>query len=172
MKVTTVGNVRIAVGGVTAHVVSATGNTATFIVPAGVHLGPARVTATNPGGPHGKGPIGSRLSNFFDKSAFCAPPIVGAINGVGGATGYGNIALDPVLGPGQFNWDMSIHKKMGIGRQTESSVLEFRADIFNTFNHPQFSNPASNAGAASTFGVITTTSTGPRIIQLALRYSF
>jgi hypothetical protein len=61
---------------------------------------------------------------------------------------------------------------MVVGRQSDASILEFRADIFNTFNHPQFSNPASNAGAAGTFGVITTTSTGPRIIQLALRYSF
>jgi hypothetical protein len=119
-----------------------------------------------------KGSTASRLTSYFDKTAFCAPPIVGAINGVGGATGYGNIALNPVLGPGQFNWDTSIHKKMVVGRQSDASILEFRADIFNTFNHPQFSNPASNAGAAGTFGVITTTSTGPRIIQLALRYSF
>jgi hypothetical protein len=117
-----------------------------------------------------KGTSGSRLSNYFDKSAFCATPIVGAINGVGGATGYGNIALDPVLGPGQFNWDMSVQKKMLMG-QREGSALEFRADVFNAFNHPQFSNPASNVGAG-TFGVITTTSVGPRIIQLALKYSF
>lgn len=116
------------------------------------------------------GPIGSRLSGYFDKTAFCAPPIVGAINGVGGATGYGNIALNPVLGPGQFNWDMSVQKKMTIGK-IEGNFLEFRADLFNAFNHPQFSSPASNAGAG-TFGVITTTSTGPRIIQLALKYNF
>jgi hypothetical protein len=117
------------------------------------------------------GSIGSRLSNYFDKSAFCAPPIVGAINGVGGATGYGNIALQPVLGPGQFNWDMSFQKKMAVG-QREGQMVEFRADMFNAFNHPQFSNPGANAGAAATFGVITTTSTGPRIIQLALKYNF
>jgi hypothetical protein len=46
-------NVRIVVGGVPAEVVNATGTTATFVVPAGVHLGPARVTATNPGGHKG-----------------------------------------------------------------------------------------------------------------------
>jgi hypothetical protein len=43
-------NVAIAVGGVSAEVVSANGHSATFIVPAGVHLGPTTVTATNPGG--------------------------------------------------------------------------------------------------------------------------
>jgi hypothetical protein len=117
------------------------------------------------------GSIGSRLSNYFDKTAFCATPIVGAINGVGGATGYGNIALQPVLGPGQFNWDMSLRRKMAL-KKVEGSNLEFRADVFNTFNHPQFSNPSSNVGSATTFGVITATSTGPRIIQLALKYNF
>jgi hypothetical protein len=43
-------NVTIAVGGVPAQVVSANGHSATFIVPAGVQLGPTTVTATNPGG--------------------------------------------------------------------------------------------------------------------------
>lgn len=46
-------NVRIGVGGVAAQVVAATGNSATFVVPAGVHLGPTTVTATNPGGQAG-----------------------------------------------------------------------------------------------------------------------
>jgi hypothetical protein len=119
-----------------------------------------------------KGPIGSRLSNYFDKSAFCAPPIIGAINGVGGATGYGNIALNPVLGPGQFNWDISMQKTTLVGGASENADLEFRTDFFNAFNHPQFSNPASNVGSAGTFGVITTSSVGPRIIQFALKYNF
>jgi hypothetical protein len=43
-------NVSIAVGGVTAQVVTATGNMATFLVPAGARLGSTTVTATNPGG--------------------------------------------------------------------------------------------------------------------------
>ena len=43
-------NVAIAVGGVPAQVVTANGHSATFIVPAGVKLGPRTVTATNPGG--------------------------------------------------------------------------------------------------------------------------
>ncbi len=43
-------NVMVAVDGVLAQVVAATGHSATFIVPAGVQLGPTMVTATNPGG--------------------------------------------------------------------------------------------------------------------------
>ena len=118
------------------------------------------------------GSIGSRITSYFNTSAFCAPPIVGVVNGVGGATGYGNIGLNPVRGPGQFSWDISLQKKTTVGGLREDAELEFRADLFNAFNHPQFSNPAANVGSASTFGVITTTSAGPRIMQFALKYRF
>jgi len=118
------------------------------------------------------GSIASRITDYFNNSAFCAPPVVGQVNGAGGATGYGNIGMNPVLGPGQFNWDISIQKHTVVGGLREDADLEFRTDFFNAFNHPQFSNPASNAGSASTFGVITTTSVGPRIIQFALKYVF
>ncbi len=118
------------------------------------------------------GPIGSRLSNYFNASAFCAPPTIGAVNGVGGASGYGNLGLNPVRGPGQFNWDISIQKRTVFEGVTHTAEVEFRADFFNSFNHPQFNNPASNVGSASTFGVITTTSVGPRIVQFALKVRF
>lgn len=118
------------------------------------------------------GSIVSRISDYFNTAAFCAPPVVGVVNGVGGATGYGNVGMNPVLGPGQFSWDISLQKHTVVGGLREDADLEFRTDFFNAFNHPQFSNPASNAGSASTFGVITTTSVGPRIIQFALRYVF
>jgi hypothetical protein len=113
-----------------------------------------------------------RSGTYFNSAAFCAPPIVGAIGGVGGATGYGNVLMNPILGPGQFNWDISIQKHTVVGGLREDADLEFRTDFFNAFNHPQFSNPTSNVGSASTFGVITTTSVGPRIIQFALKYAF
>jgi hypothetical protein len=119
-----------------------------------------------------QGSVVSRLSDYFNKSAFCAPPVVGQVGGTGGATGYGNVRMNPVLGPGQFNWDISLQKHTVVGGLREDADLEFRTDFFNAFNHPQFSNPASNAGSASTFGVITTTSVGPRIIQFALKYVF
>lgn len=118
------------------------------------------------------GSIESRIIDYFNTTAFCAPPVIGVEGGVGGATGYGNVRMNPLLGPGQFNWDISIQKHTVVRGLREDADLEFRADFFNAFNHPQFSNPSSNVGSASTFGVITTTSVGPRIIQFALKYAF
>jgi hypothetical protein len=52
-------------------------------------------------------------------------------------------------------------------------VLQFRAEFFNMFNHPQFNIPVGlNFGAPGNFGQITSTSVNPRLIQLALKYVF
>src|SRR5690242_15751741 len=53
----------------------------------------------------------------------------------------------------------------------EARSLQFRAEFFNTFNHPQFANPSTNA-ANSQFGAINSTSVSPRIIQFALKFAF
>ena len=118
------------------------------------------------------GSVQSRVSGYFNAGAFCAVPVIGVVNGVGGATGYGNTGRGILLGPGQMNFDVALTKRTAVGGINESAYLEFRSEYFNAFNHPQFGNPASNAGSAATFGVITTTSVGPRIIQFALRYAF
>jgi len=118
------------------------------------------------------GSVVSRLNNYFNPSAFCAPPIVGVVNGMGGATGYGNVGSDILLGPGQFNWDIGMVKNTKVGGIHEDANLEFRAELFNGFNHPQWSNPSANVANPATFGVITSESVGPRIMQLALKYSF
>jgi len=118
------------------------------------------------------GGIESRLNNYFNSAAFCAPPIVGTVNGAGGATGYGNTGRSIVLGPGQFNFDFAVTKKTVVGGLHETGYLELRSEFFNTFNHPQFATPGVQVNAPATFGVITATSVGPRIIQFALKYVF
>jgi hypothetical protein len=117
------------------------------------------------------GTVESRLGNYLNASAFCPVPIVGAINGVGGATGWGNTGRGISLGPGQFNSDISIAKKTVVGGLQENGLLEFRAEFFNAFNHPQFGLPNQNVASAA-FGTITSTTVGPRVIQFALRYAF
>jgi hypothetical protein len=118
------------------------------------------------------GSVESRLNDYFNASAFCVPPIVGAIGGVGGSTGYGNLRQNILLGPGQFNWDIGVVKNTVVGGIHENATLEFRAEFFNAFNHAQFSNPNTVVSSVSTFGVISSESVGPRIVQLALKYIF
>jgi hypothetical protein len=90
-----------------------------------------------------------------------------------GANGYGNSGYGIVLGPGQFNWDMSLVKTTKVGGLNENATLVFRSEFFNTFNHPQFGpNPSSNAVSSSSFGLINTTAVNPRLVQFALKYVF
>jgi hypothetical protein len=77
-----------------------------------------------------------------------------------------------VIGPGQFNVDAAVIKRTTVGGLNEHSLLEFRAEFYNLANHPEFANPASNAGSAATYGLITSTTVSPRIIQFGLRYAF
>jgi Carboxypeptidase regulatory-like domain len=119
------------------------------------------------------GSVQSRINGYLNASAFCTVPNTGAVGTDPGASGYGNTGRNIILGPGQFNFDMSLQKKTVIGGLREDASLEFRADFFNAFNHPQFSNPAnSNVASPGTFGVITTTSVAPRILQFGLKYLF
>jgi hypothetical protein len=108
---------------------------------------------------------------YFNASAFCAAPAIGD------GTGYGDSGSGILLGPGQFNWDMSALKTTKI---TERQMVQFRAEFFNIFNHPQFTNPNAGQGAifslpdraSGSFGQITSTSVNPRVIQFALKYIF
>jgi hypothetical protein len=108
---------------------------------------------------------------WFNKAAFCAPP-VSPFASDGKATGFGDSSLGILLGPGQFNWDMSLVKITRVGGIRENATLQFRTEFFNTFNHPQFSNPAVVDASKGTFGQITSTSVNPRLIQFALKYAF
>jgi hypothetical protein len=117
------------------------------------------------------GSVGSRLNNYFNKSAFCAEPIIGAVNGVGGAAGDGNSGRSIATGPGQNDWDIAITKMTLVGGLREDARLEFRAEAFNALNHPQFSNPSTAVGTAS-LGVINSTLVSPRILQFGLKYVF
>jgi Carboxypeptidase regulatory-like domain len=87
-------------------------------------------------------------------------------------TGWGNSPIGIVTGPGQWNWDMSLQKNTKI---TEWGTLQFRAEFYNIWNHPQFNNPISTAFTgtpASTFGQINSTSVAPRVIQFGLKFLF
>jgi hypothetical protein len=74
-----------------------------------------------------------------------------------------------LIGPGFVNTDFGAAKKFRI---REHSSLQFQANFFNLFNHPNFLVPVGNRfGNASQFGT-STSDFGPRITQLALRLDF
>lgn len=113
------------------------------------------------------GSVQSKLSNYFKKSCFTTPPVIGDD---GKATTFGNAGPGIVGGPDQVNFDFALVKRTALGSDRTRN-LEFRAEFFNIFNHTQFANPDA-AFNHRTFGVIQATSVAPRIIQLALKLNF
>jgi len=121
------------------------------------------------------GSVQHKLNNYFSNSCFATgptgAPVYPVVGDDGVATGFGNSGVGITNGPDQNNWDISLLKKIAIGRLGEGANLQFRAEFFNAFNTPQFSNPDTNL-SDPTFGRITSTSVNPRIIQLGLKLNF
>ena len=82
----------------------------------------------------------------------------------------GNANRTPVSGPGFANTDFSLIKHFVLPFR-ESMRLDFRAEIFNLFNHPQFGSPAGDFNSP-VFGVVNSTVNNPRLIQFALKMAF
>ena len=87
----------------------------------------------------------------------------------------GNANRTPVNGPDFVNTDFSVIKRFAL--PWEGKGLDFRAEIFNLFNHAQFGLP--NTGATgyadiqtSNFGSITSTVNNPRLVQFGLKFTF
>ena len=91
--------------------------------------------------------------------------------------GIGNAAKDPIRGPGINNWDISIIKDFPWGREL-SKIVQFRWEMYNTFNHAQFSAvdvsgrfDANGNQVNARFGEYTATRQARRI-QAGLRIYF
>jgi hypothetical protein len=99
---------------------------------------------------------------WFDLSAFRATPETTAT--------YGNSGRNIHFAPGQTQFDFSIVKNT---RFRERFQHQFRVELFNAFNTPQFAAPASTIGAAGA-GVISALlfNTPMRQIQLAMKFTF
>jgi hypothetical protein len=69
-------------------------------------------------------------------------------------------------GPGLQDWDFAVHKKISV---TENVYFQFRAEMFNIFNHTNFYNPDGHFSDGPTeFGRITQAQ-DPRLVQFALK---
>ena len=90
------------------------------------------------------------------------------------ATGFGNAGRNILTSPGFEDIDLSIAKITSI---KERASLQFRAEAFNLFNHPNFGQPTNNL-ASSAFGQILATRTtrgdlgSSRQLQLGLKLIF
>jgi len=80
---------------------------------------------------------------------------------------FGNAGRNVLDGPGYQNINASLVKNTGL---TERVTLQFRAEFFNLFNHPNFNLPDNFLGSP-TFGVISS-AREPRHIQFGLKLLF
>jgi hypothetical protein len=86
---------------------------------------------------------------------------------------FGNLPHALCCGPAISNTDLAIEKRTPINERFNT---EFRAEFYNAWNHTQFANPDGNFSDSpppgGTFGVITKTREGPRVIQFGLKVLF
>ena len=107
------------------------------------------------------------FKNWFNPCAFASAP-----------TGeLGTAARAPIYGPRFVNTDFSVIKDFPLTFR-EGMSLQFRAEFFNLFNHPQlYLQGGSGTGeqdinSSATFGVVTGTVNNPRLIQFGLKLKF
>jgi hypothetical protein len=116
---------------------------------------------------------------------FCPPPINPS---TGDPTRQGDLGRNALRGFGAWQWDFAVHRDFPIH---ESMKLQFRAEIFNLLNHPNFAQPSGILTSPS-FGLSNQTLGqsldyvnqgsgsfnplyqfgGPRSVQLALKMTF
>ncbi len=72
------------------------------------------------------------LNAWFSTGSFADP--VGPWNG-GPNQGFGNAGKDAVVGPGIFNWNLSLFKNIPFTAHEGGPHLELRFESYNTFNH-------------------------------------
>ena len=102
----------------------------------------------------------------FDTSVFQRTPL----------RGFGNAGIGLLRGPGVNNWDINISKRIPL--YSETRFIQFRTELFNAWNHTQFSGLYTSARFDATgkqvdanFGAYSAART-PRIIQLSLKVVF
>jgi hypothetical protein len=106
----------------------------------------------NPNGPH-------TVQEWFNTSAFAAPALYT----------WGSAGRDIMRSDGTQNLDFSLFKEFPLPIR-EKTRVQFRAEVFNIFNHPIFGIPDATLGDA-TYGQVSSAST-PREIQFALKVYF
>jgi hypothetical protein len=107
-------------------------------------------------------PAGQSINNWINPAAFSQP----AAFTFGDAPRF----FSNLHGPRYFDWDMSIQKYWNV---TEGKRLQFRFEMFNALNHPDFFQPDTNLSDVSSgnFGRITQAYQA-RTAQVAAKFYF
>jgi hypothetical protein len=107
---------------------------------------------------------------YGSKSKLCAVQAPGQTDAYAAAPAgvIGNVGRNTLRGPRISVFDASLLKEFPI---RETANVEFRWEVFNIANTPEFGQPNSNI-TSSAVGQITTLSGDPRVMQFALRFSF
>ena len=122
------------------------------------------------------GSVSNGVNEFFNTKAFVPAPYIpdgGLIDGeypvTGGGTIFGNLGRNILRGPDQQDFDIASIKTTSL---TDRVKLIFRWEIFNLLNRPNFANPSNDVSTPSTFGVISSLTVNPRIMQYGLKLEF
>jgi hypothetical protein len=99
------------------------------------------------------------LDRYFDTSAFQPAPTY--------SMGNDSRTQPRLRGPGISTFDLSLSRSQIV---RERVSIQFRAELYGAFNHPQFNEPVTSV-TATNFGQITGAG-GNRQVQLGLRVSF
>jgi hypothetical protein len=144
---------------------------------------PGCATLTNPGNP----------SNYIKTQCFAIPtapdPNFWSTNCIGGTMANlqcfnlrGNAGRNIIIGPGVTNLDFSVFKNNRVKRISENFNAQFRVEMFNIMNHPNFAPPGPGDGNTDIFlsntslsglgGKLIRTTIPERQIQVALKIVF
>jgi hypothetical protein len=104
-------------------------------------------------------PLNDKLLQWFDTTRFVA-------NAPGT---FGNSGRGILRGPGYFNTDLGVLKSTAV---TERLNVQFRAEFFNVFNHPNFRLPTSNISSSQRGRITAVVDDNQRIIQFGLKLLF
>jgi Carboxypeptidase regulatory-like domain/TonB dependent receptor/TonB-dependent Receptor Plug Domain len=157
--------------------------------------GPGCGTATNPGDPKNyiktqcfSVPVAPNQA-FFNANCDPAPPTLGGPLPPGDLRCFnlrGNAGRNILIGPGVTNLDFSVFKNNKIQRISENFNVQFRLEMFNILNHPNFAPPGpgdqntdifapdgtSGAPPTGTAGALVRTTVSERQIQFAIKVIF
>ena len=122
--------------------------------------------------------------NFLKRQCFAYPAPIPGPNG-SYFPRIGNLSRNSIIAPGITNVDLSLVKSTGIPKLGEQAQAEFRAEVFNILNHPDFQVPSranttiysgskdpTLPGAATNLQLLTATSVPERQIQFGLKIIF